>query len=54
MPDPTDWAQAVTAGNLELLQTLIHLVTEHEQMTGRTITPTELLDALTGRLRRAL
>lgn len=53
MPDH-DWAAAVRAGDLEMLQTIIRLVTEHEQMSGRTMTPTELLDALTGRLRRDL
>lgn len=54
MPDPTEWAQAITAGDLDVLQTIIRLVTEHEQITGRTITPQQLHDALSGRLRRTL
>lgn len=49
-----NWADAVAAGDREMLQTIIRLVTEHEQMTGRTMTPQQLADALSGRLRRDL
>ncbi len=46
MPEPTNWKAALDLRDLETLALIIDLVLEFAQLTGRRITPGELLNAL--------